>query len=571
MKLSLYTQKKRAEDFVTRTRFLVDKFLIDLKTKKKRLKNLSTYVQARKKKSKEFTLREPEGIRLKFFVYFIICIFSISKSIGAESYSGYRLDDLLLLKDGKRDLTGKGRYDEIKPEKDENSIKAQEETNPNEAVKDGFKEKKGAEDYKEQTAGFYGNGTLIYRGLRQKGGVEEEKPDRSFSRGIFSPEVGWKYKGEQVYNKILISPYLQYEENINGSKTITKGADGEFLWISGMESQNLRIGIEMGRGYQRLDRNGFMFVGFLNYGEFQIHLKKYGVSASAIGAQMQNAVLYTERDRNESPQRISGGSVQILEKPLVQNFRIFYYLYKESRQDAVRGDLYRKEEPYRPYGAYQYYGFELSSSKFWGFRIDLDAIKVVGSREYGLDPFQSNNTAQTTNGSLIGSKITWERPEAEYFLGGFYTSKDEELKIDRKSNGYSGIRTDLRGYGGKTSFLLMESLLIQEGNVFQEDGVVTRPNFENKGIKLLELGVKKNWDHKWTAQGMIVTTTSSIGRGWEGVLTGGYQSEHSYILMSLSYAYVNPQKEKKLFFEEWKVEEPKREYSRIYLSAGIHF
>lgn len=264
---------------------------------------------------------------------------------------------------------------------------------------------------------------MIYRGLRQKGGVEEEKPDRSFSRGIFSPEVGWKYKGERVYNKILISPYLQYEENINGSKTITKGADGEFLWISGMESQNLRIGIEMGRGYQRLDRNGFMFVGFLNYGEFQIHLKKYGVSASAIGAQMQNTVLYTERDRNESPQRISGGSIQILEKPLVQNFRIFYYLYKESRQDAVRGDLYRKEEPYRPYGAYQYYGFELSSSKFWGFIIDLDAIKVVGSREYGLDPFQSNNTTQTTNGSLIGSKITWERPEAEYFWEGFIRPK----------------------------------------------------------------------------------------------------------------------------------------------------
>lgn len=117
----------------------------------------------------------------------------------------------------------------------------------------------------------------------------------------------------------------------------------------------------------------------------------------------------------------------------------------------------------------------------------------------------------------------------------------------------------------------MESLLIQEGSVFQEDGVVARPNFENKGIKLLELGVQKNWDHKWTVLGMIVTTTSAIGRGWEGVLTGGYQSEHSYILMSLSYAYVNPQKEKKLFFEEWKVEEPKREYSRIYLSAGVYF
>ncbi|EJP13059.1 hypothetical protein [Leptospira interrogans] len=570
MKLSLNTQKKCAEGFVTRTRLLVliGKFLIDLRIKKNHLKNSLIFLSARKNRSKEFKLRESK--KLNPYVFSIICIFLISKAVASESYSGYRLDDLLLLKDGKRDLTGKGRYDEIEPDKDENLTKTREEINTNEAGKNEFKEKESV-GYKKQTTGFYGNGALIYRGLRQKGGVWGEKSDRSFSRGIFSPEVGWKYKGEQIYNKILISPYLQYEENVSGNKTITKGADGELLWIAGMESPNLRIGTEMGRGYQRLDRNGFMFVGFLNYGEFQIHLKKYGVSASMMGAQMQNTALYTERDRSESPQRISGGSIQILEKSWIQNFRIFYYLYKESRQDAVRGDLYRKEEPYRPYGAYQYYGFELSSSKFWDFRIDLDAIKVIGSREYGLDPFQSNDTTQTTKGSFIGSKIVWERPEAEYFLGGFYTSKDEELKIDRKSNGYSGIRTDPRGYGGKTSFLLMESLLIQEGNIFQEDGVVTRPNFENKGIKLLELGIKKNWDHKWTAQGMIVTTSSAIGRGWEGVLTGGYQSEHSYILMSLSYAYVDPQKEKKLFFEEWKVDEPKREYSRIYLSAGVHF
>ncbi|EJP04567.1 hypothetical protein LEP1GSC007_2571 [Leptospira interrogans serovar Bulgarica str. Mallika] len=547
---------------------LIGKFLIDLRIKKNHLKNSLIFLSARKNRSKEFKLRELK--KLNPYVFSIICIFLISKAVASESYSGYRLDDLLLLKDGKRDLTGKGRYDEIEPNKDENLTKTREEINTNEAGKNEFKEKESV-GYKKQTTGFYGNGALIYRGLRQKGGVWGEKSDRSFSRGIFSPEVGWKYKGEQIYNKILISPYLQYEENVSGNKTITKGADGELLWIAGIESPNLRIGTEMGRGYQRLDRNGFMFVGFLNYGEFQIHLKKYGVSASMMGAQMQNTALYTERDRSESPQRISGGSIQILEKSWIQNFRIFYYLYKESRQDAVRGDLYRKEEPYRPYGAYQYYGFELSSSKFWSFRIDLDAIKVIGSREYGLDPFQSNDTTQTTKGSFIGSKIVWERPEAEYFLGGFYTSKDEELKIDRKSNGYSGIRTDPRGYGGKTSFLLMESLLIQEGNIFQEDGVVTRPNFENKGIKLLELGIKKNWDHKWTAQGMIVTTSSAIGRGWEGVLTGGYQSEHSYILMSLSYAYVDPQKEKKLFFEEWKVDEPKREYSRIYLSAGVHF
>lgn len=52
------------------------------------------------------------------------------------------MDDLLLLKDGKRDLTGKGRYDEIEPDKDENLTKTREEINTNEAGKNEFKEKK---------------------------------------------------------------------------------------------------------------------------------------------------------------------------------------------------------------------------------------------------------------------------------------------------------------------------------------------------------------------------------------------------------------------------------------------
>nr|OBZ99262.1 Hyp2 [Leptospira interrogans serovar Copenhageni/Icterohaemorrhagiae] len=51
------------------------------------------------------------------------------------------MDDLLLLKDGKRDLTGKGRYDEIEPDKDENLTKTREEINTNEAGKNEFKEK----------------------------------------------------------------------------------------------------------------------------------------------------------------------------------------------------------------------------------------------------------------------------------------------------------------------------------------------------------------------------------------------------------------------------------------------
>ncbi|AXR68468.1 hypothetical protein [Leptospira mayottensis] len=497
-------------------------------------------------------MRDFRGI-LTFF-----CIFIIFQPILAESYSEYRLDDLLLLEGGKKELTGRGRF--------YNSWREEESVKGPANGKDGDDTvKKQNNQIQSQTTKFYGNVTTLYRGLTQKGGTREEEAKRSFSRGILSPEVGWADKGERMYHKILISPFLQYEETIIGTKKITRSADGELLWITGWESPSLRMGIEVGRGYQRLDRNGFLFVGFLNYGELQIHWKPLGVSVTAIGAQI--TPLYSTRDKSESPQRIAGGSAQILENRIFQNLRIFYYSYKESRQEAVKGGLFEREEPFRPYGAFQYYGIEFSSAKKFGFGIDADAIQVVGFRQYGIGTFP---TPQFTSGRLIGARLVLERPEAAYFLGGLYASKDSDLRIDQNSDGYAGIRTDPRGYGGKTSFLLMQSLLMQGGNVFQEDGTVAKPNFENKGMQLLQFGIKKSWNQKWKIQGMILTSSSPMGRGWEGIATAGYQSEYSYILISLSYAHVDPQREKKIFIEEWKTKESIREYSRIYFSAGVY-
>ncbi|WP_420896744.1 hypothetical protein [Leptospira weilii] len=525
---------------------------------KKRIGNLLIYFSTAGRWI-EFLRSLPRYSRI---ILTFFCIFIIYQPILAESYSEYRLDDLLLLEDGKKELTGRGRFYNSQKEEESKEKKSANGKDRDDIVK------KQDNQIQSRTSKFYGNATALYRGLTQKGGTREEEAKRSFSRGIFSPEVGWADKGERMYHKILISPFLQYEETIIGTKTMTRGADGELLWIAGWASPTLRAGIEVGRGYQRLDRNGFLFVGFLNYGELQIHWKPLGVSVTAIGAQMRNTPLYTTRDRTESPQRIFGGSAQILENRIFQNFRIFYYLYKESKQDAVKGGLYEREEPFRPYGEFRYYGIEFSSAKLFGFRIDADAIQVVGFRQYGFGTFP---TPQFTNGSLIGSRFVLERPEAAYFLGGLYTSRDSDLRIDQNSNGYAGVRTDPRGYGGKTSFLLMESLLTQGGNVFQEDGTAAKPNFENKGMQLLQFGIKKSWNQKWKTQGMILTSSSPMGRGWEGIATGGYQSEYSYILMSLSYAHVDPQREKKVFVEEWKTKESIREYSRIYFSAGVYF
>ncbi|XDD49099.1 hypothetical protein AB3N59_11750 [Leptospira sp. WS92.C1] len=485
------------------------------------------------------------------FLFFALSVIAVP--IFGESYPAYRQDDLLLLEDGKRELKTKGRFS-LPKNKSQSS-------DPNANVVES----------QTTDSHFYAIGTAFYRGLTQRGGIREEQANKSFSRMILSPETGWVKKGERFYQQILISPYLLYEERINGTKTITKGSDGELLFLTGWESPDFRVGIEVGRGYQRLDRNGFLFVGFLNFGEFLFNWKTTGISFSALGAQMQNSVLYTERNRRESPQRISGGSLSVSENRWIQNFRIFYYLYQESRQESVKGDLFFTSEPFRPYGRYQYYGFEFSSTKWKGIRLDLDGIKVSGFREYGIDAFQSNQTSRTTGGILFGSRLYWERPEAIYFLGGFYTSKDGELRTDRNSNGYAGIRTDPRGYGGKSSFLMMESLLLQEGNVFQEDGSVSKPDFENKGIQLFQMGIRKTWDQKWTLQSMILSSSSSLGRGWEAVGIAGYQSEYSYILMSFSYAAVDPQKEKKVLFDEWRKNEAIKEYSRVYLSAGVYF
>ncbi|TGK15339.1 hypothetical protein EHO98_15315 [Leptospira stimsonii] len=510
-------------------------------------------------------------------------------TINAESFPEYRLDDLLLLQEGKRDLKGKGRFSF--PEKEFDIQKKENET-LSETGKTVASKRKGTKEETESfgvdsnsgeirgddtrndlrpDSSFYLRATMLYRGLTQDGGKREEQARRSFSRGIVSPEFGWVQKKTNFYQQILVSPFLQYEESLIGTKTVTRGADGELLYISGWETPSWKLGAEAGRGYQRLDRNGFLFVGFLNYGEFIAQWKPLGLSFSAIGAQIQDSILYSERNRNESPRRISGTSFSLSDHYRIQNIRIFYYIYQESRQDPVKGDLFLKENPLRPYGRYQYYGFEFSSAPKAGLSLDLDGIVVSGLREYGLNAFQSYRTSVSTFGSMFGTKLNWQRPEATYFIGGLYSSKDPNLRTDSDSNGYSGIRTDPRGYGGKTSFLLMESLLLQEGTVFREDGNASRPNFENKGLQLFQVGARKTWEKRWTAQAMILTSSSPMGRGWEGIGTAGFQSEHSYILMSLSYALVDPQKQEKILFDEWTKKADKKEYSRIYLSAGVYF
>nr|WP_125226185.1 hypothetical protein [Leptospira ellisii] len=111
-------------------------------------------------KRKQTRLRRIGGSKREMFVPVFFLFLSAAFSLSAESYDSYRRDDLLLLGDGKRDLTGQGRFFSFRKNETE-----KRETIPGE----------------NEAPGAYANLHAIYRGLTQYGGAEREKADVSFS------------------------------------------------------------------------------------------------------------------------------------------------------------------------------------------------------------------------------------------------------------------------------------------------------------------------------------------------------------------------------------------------------
>ncbi|TGJ98638.1 hypothetical protein EHQ53_00560 [Leptospira langatensis] len=463
--------------------------------------------------------------------------------ISADSYPQYRLDDSSLLNDGVINVKSQGRN--ANTNDDSKSFSSQ--------------------------SGFYTSLYVWGKSYSQKGGVKEDEARKWYGRASFSPEFGWQKKTDRLETLVLVSPIVTYAEKDDTRLNTYRLSDGEALVSSRLNFSQFRLRAEGGRGFQRLDKNGFLFANLANYGEIGWEYLPLNVRGSLLGAEFQSSIAYSNRDRTESPLRIQGGDLVWEPKLLLNSFRIFHYQYSEPKQSAQRADLFRQEEPFRPYGFFRYSGLEWESEPFWKAKIEGSAIRVEGRRENGTNPFYSQNTRQSSNAWLATLGATWKEESYSIFVRALYATKDPTFHTDQNSNGYASIKGDPRGYLAPFSILLLRDWNAKQDTVFSGVDSPRKPIYENSGLQYYQTGVSKEWGKGWSTTLGTGLGISYIGRGLELIAAGGWKSETGYLVAGAAYAWVRPGMDESVLLDEIRRPIPTREYFRWYASAGIRF
>ncbi|WP_243393247.1 hypothetical protein [Leptospira perolatii] len=420
-------------------------------------------------------------------------------------------------------------------------------------------------------SGFY---TSLYswgRVFSQKGGTKEEDARKTLGKASISPEFGWLRRDENSLFQILASPVFSYLEKVQLEREVVKLSDGELLISIIFQKGDFKTRMEAGRGFQRLDAGGFLFAGILNYGELGWEISSLQLKGSLFAGEFQSSPAYLPRDKTESPLGIRGGDLSWNPKSFLEKIRFFYYQYGEPRQEAVKGDFFRESEPFRPYGFFRYTGSEWFVSPLQKFRLEGSAFHVEGRRENGKDRFDSYKTRQSTNAWFATLSASVERNSYVFFLRMLYTSKDATFRTDQDSNGYSGIRTDPRGFLAPVSILLLRDFHSKEESPFSGVETVRKPIYESSSLQYYQIGGRKDWGNGWSSTLAAGFSISSIGRGAEILSLSGWKGEAGFLLGGLAYAWVQPGEDQKFLIDEVHKKAPIREYFRWYLSAGLTF
>ncbi len=480
----------------------------------------------------------------KYFEYIIFFLVSgLSFGIEAESYPKYRMDDSSLLGDGIIPVRSLGRA--------ENTLEDPPKWKTN--------------------TGFYSSLYVWGKGDSQKGGVREDQARKSYGRASIAPEFGWLQKTESTQTIFLISPILTYAERDESKREVYKLNDGEALASFSYSFSILKLRAEGGRGFQRFDKSGFLFANIMNYAELGWEILPWKLKGSLVGGEFSSSFAYNDRDKTESPLRIRGGDLVWEPENIFQSIRIFHYQYGEPRQEAVKADLFRGEEAFRPYGFFRYSGLEWESVSFWKTKLEGSAIHVEGRRENATSPLQSYRTTQNTNSWLATLGGTWKQENVSVFLRALYASTDPTFRIDQNSNGYAPIKGDPRGFLAPFSILLLRDFSSKQDAVFSGIDSPRKPVFENSGLQYYQLGASKEWGKGWSSTLATGFGISYIGRGVELIAASGWKGEIGYFVAGVAYAWVNPGKDEAFLFEEIRRPIPTREYFRWYASAGIRF
>lgn len=476
---------------------------------------------------------------------FLIFFFGtgIFSGLVAESYSKYRMDDGSLLRDGVIPVRSQGRANSVL----EDSSKSGTDS------------------------GLYVSLYAWTKGDSQKGGVAEDFARKSYGRISIAPEIGWVRKDDKNEFLFLVSPILSYSETNDTKREVYRLSDSEAIASYSRDFGFLKLRGEGGRGFQRLDRYGFLFSNILNYAEIGWEFRDLHLRGGFLAGEFSSFRAYSDRDRTESPLRIVGGDLVWEPETISKSLRVFHYEYGEPRQEAVKPDLFQKEEPFRAYGFFRYSGAEWESRDYWKMKWELTATHLEGRRENGTSPWNSYGTRQTTNSWMGTLGTTWKEDTLSLFARGLFAKEDSTFRIDKNSDGYSPIKGDPRGFLAPFSILLLRDFSAKQDGIFSGIDSPRKPVFENSGIQYYQLGATKEWGGGWSTTLAGGFGISYIGRGLELLAVSGWKGESGYIVGGLAYAWVNPGREESVLIDEIRRSVPEREYFRWYASGGIRF
>ena len=471
----------------------------------------------------------------KKILQYLLLIFFLPIQIFSETHSNYRFEDSLFSKFGRRDLSFENRAIS------ESNVKNLSFTNEN---------------------------YLQNRFYSQRGGNPSDIAGKYANQLYASPEFTGIYKNSSKEISVIFSPNVFFRETVNLEKQSSAKMDSEFLIFAQLSKSENKFSVQAGRGFQRFDSYGIFFSNFANFIELKFQNEKLGFVVSPIFFEFNYQNKSMLENKIGTQQKAYGFSTLFQKIPALKTVNFFYFHLLEPIQVSEKNFL-REDVNFFPRGNFDYATLELKTRNFFSYlNIESGLFHVQGKRNLKEFFYQRDNFI-STRGNLIYLLANFEFDLVQFRFGGLY--KPVKNKNRNEENGYSGLLNDSRIFGGKSSFLLQESIQKPESETFRELNSTESLRFNSNGLKLLNFST--NFNFKYGISATLIFNRGilyNIYSGYESILQVGHSQDQFYFLGSITRADVKLLKTERSY-NEIQLESRSAEFWRFYFSAGLRF
>jgi hypothetical protein len=478
---------------------------------------------------------------VKKLLFLVVILLSLK--IFPETYPGYRQDDLLYVNYGKKNMEYQSR-----------NQTGDLPTNKINITNNTY---------------LYNLNFISGKFNSQRGGLAEGMVSQYSSKAGVSTELGIVRKEQNVSFFVTAGISQNYQEKYQLKKSISKAQVLEFIGGFDFTSNSFKTGVQFGKGFQRLDSYGILFSGQSNFTETFLHL-------SSLKTKLSSFYIFPIMN-NEIPKydtRLIGGSIDSKFISGFNTIKFIFFSYLEQQMLSEKQEIYFIRKDYESRGDFRYAGLELETNKILNTYFEAGAFRVTGKRIHTNPLSTGNYPFFKTDGrlyylQLINSFAFWK-----FSMGGLFSRKDNGKRNDTQSNGFSGVSSDLRIFGGNSSFLLTANLNNGEIGPFSDD-LNDRPVYENRGIRLFNTSAGYNFWNKLRLNFLFNRAWGVFGKGLEGIVQGIYFIDagvyNAFILISYCKAHVTRDDIIPIFNNTIGVKKPDSDYDKIYFSANIVF